>query len=155
MYEVAGKEGRRGWLVTRYDDAKKALHKLLELGNDLPLLAVERPDLGAVAVEQLQAQAGRRVVTPAAVAPGKRGQAAPDRLGIGELVAQLERQLTQQLLGLAYQVLAAGQDRPAPVVPQGQQLTLLVRAAISARALERLGQQRVRHDRACSDSGRG
>ena len=42
-------------------------------------------------------------------------------------------------LGLADQVLAAGEDRPAPVVPQRQQLGLLVRALLLAGALERLG----------------
>jgi hypothetical protein len=41
-------------------------------------------------------------------------------------------------------VLAAGQDRPAPVIPQRQQLMLLVRALLLASALERLGQQRMR-----------
>ena len=48
------------------------------------------------------------------------------------------------MLGLADQVLAAGQDRPAPVVPQRQQLVLLIGAAVATRALERFGQQRVR-----------
>jgi hypothetical protein len=41
-------------------------------------------------------------------------------------------------------MLAAGQDRTAAVVPQREQLVLLVRAAVGSRALERLGQQRMR-----------
>src|SRR5204862_4002897 len=86
----------------------------------------------------------RRVVASAAVAPCERREPWLDRLGVGQLLAQLKRQLAEQILGLADQVLAAGEDRPAPVVPQGQQLMLLVRALLLARALERLGQQRVR-----------
>jgi hypothetical protein len=52
--------------------------------------------------------------------------------------------VTAQGIGLTDQVLAAGQDRPPPVVPQRQQLMLLIRAAVSVRALERPGQQRMR-----------
>jgi hypothetical protein len=40
-------------------------------------------------------------------------------------------------------VLAGGEERAAPVVPQGKQLVLLVRALIPPGALERLGQQWV------------
>ena len=119
-------------------------HELVELCDDLLLLAVQRGDLRAVAVEHLQAQGGRRVVAPAAVAALERGEPGPHGLGGGQLLAQLQRQLTQQMLGLVDQVLAAGQDRPAPVVPQRQQLVLLIRAAVATRTLERLGQQRVR-----------
>jgi hypothetical protein len=45
------------------------------------------------------------------------------------------------VLGLAYQVLAAGEDRAAPVIPQGEQLVLLIRALVLPGALKRLGQQ--------------
>jgi hypothetical protein len=48
------------------------------------------------------------------------------------------------MLGLIEQVLAAGQDRAAPVMPQRKQLVVLVGALVGAGALERLGQQRVR-----------
>ena len=41
-------------------------------------------------------------------------------------------------------MLAAGQDRATPVVPQRQQLVQLVGALVGSGALERLGQQRVR-----------
>jgi len=73
----------------------------------VPLLAVERLDLGALAVKQQQPQPGRRVIATPAVAARERRQARADRLGLGQLLAQLERQLAQQLLGLTDQVLAS------------------------------------------------
>ena len=56
----------------------------------------------------------------------------------------LERQLTQQVLGLAHEMLAAGEDRAASVMPQRQQLMQLIRPLVGSGALERRVQQRVR-----------
>ena len=76
----------------------------------LALLAIERFDLRTVVVEQPQAQAGRRVIAAPAVAARERRQTRPDRIGVGQVFAQLVRQLAQQIFGLADQVLAAGED---------------------------------------------
>ena len=69
----------------------------------------------------------------------ERGEPGADRLGAGQLLAQLQREFTQQVLGLADQVLAGCHDRAPAVVPQGQQLVLLIGAVVLAGALERLG----------------
>jgi hypothetical protein len=62
-------------------------HEPLQLGDDLTLFAVERLDLRAIAVEQLQTQPGRRVIAAAAVATRERRQARADRFGVGQLLA--------------------------------------------------------------------
>ena len=114
-------------------------HERLEVSDDLLLLAIERVDLLVVAVEQLQAQPRRRVVAPAAVAPCERREPWLDRLGVGQLLAQLQRQLAEQVLGLVDEVLAAGEDRAPPVMPQRQQLVQLIGPLVLPCALERRG----------------
>ena len=98
--------------------------------GDVALGGVEARDLRAVAVEHPQPQRGRRVPAAAAVATLQRGQPRADRLGVGQLVAQLQRQLGEQGLGLVEQVLAALEQRPALPVPEPQQLVLLVGAGL-------------------------
>jgi len=76
------------------------------------------------------------------------------RLAVGELLAQLKRQLAEQELGLVEQVPAALEDRAARLVPQHQQLGLLVGARrVAGGALECPGQQRVRERLACDPLG--
>ena len=120
------------------------LHEHAQLTAHRLLLGVELRDPRPVAVEQPQPQRRRSVKAPAAIAASERRQPRPDRLAVGQLLAQLQRQPAQHRLGLVEQVLAAGEDRPALVVPQRQQLAQLVRAAVLPGALERPGQQRVR-----------
>jgi hypothetical protein len=74
----------------------------------------------------------------------ERRQPRPDGLGVGQLPAQLKRQLAQHALGLVNQMLAARQDRAALAVPQRQQLVQFIGPAVLPGALERPGQQRVR-----------
>ena len=119
-------------------------HALGEVSDDLLLLAIERLDLLVVAVEQLQAQPRRGVVAPAAVATLQGSQSRAHRLRIGQLLAKLQRQLTQQLLGLTDQMLAACEDRAPAVVPQAEQLVALVGPLVLSCAFERAWQQRVR-----------
>jgi len=54
--------------------------------DHLLLLEVQRLDLGAVAVEQFQAQLGRRVVAPPPVATCQRREPWLDRLGVRQLL---------------------------------------------------------------------
>jgi hypothetical protein len=86
-------------------------------------------------VEQPQPQRGHGIVR-VVVAAGEGAQARAHGLAGGELLAQLERELGEQVLGLVEQVSAAGQDRAARAVPERQQLGRLVRAAAGG-ALER------------------
>ena len=71
-------------------------------------------------------------------------QSRADRLGIGQLLAELQRHLAQKLLGLINQVLAAREDRPPAVMPQAEQLVQLIGPLVLSCALERARQQRVR-----------
>ena len=87
------------------------------MSDDLLLLVIERVDLLVVAIEQLQAQPRRRVVAPAAIATLQGSQSWAHRLGIGQLLAELQRQLAQKLLGLINQVLTAREDRAPAVMP--------------------------------------
>ena len=80
---------------------------LLQRGGDLLLLAIPRLDLRPVAVQELQAQPRGWVVAPAAVAALQRGEPGPHPFAVGQLLAQLQRQLAQQVLGLVDQMLAA------------------------------------------------
>jgi hypothetical protein len=57
------------------------------------------------------------------------------RLAVGKLLAQLEWQLAQQALGFVDEVPTAGQDRPAPAVPERQQLVQLIRPLVLSGAL--------------------
>ena len=79
-------------------------------------------NLLAVAVEQLQTQPRGSVIAPATVATLQGSQSRAHRLGIGQLLAKLQRQLAQELLGLVDQVLAAREDRASAVMPQAEQL---------------------------------
>ncbi|MBV9168185.1 MAG: hypothetical protein JO342_18760 [Solirubrobacterales bacterium] len=79
-------------------------------------------NLLAVAVEQLQTQPRGSVIAPATVATLQGSQSRAHRLGIRQLLAKLQRQLAQELLGLVDQVLAAREDRASAVMPQAEQL---------------------------------
>ena len=98
-----------------------------------------------VAIEQLQPQLGWREGLSDADGCGARaplGAGGPPWCRAAALTAQAVARRAD--IGLADQVLAACQDRPAPVVPQREEATPLVRALLLAGAFERLGQQRVR-----------
>src|SRR5205814_9635135 len=93
---------RPGAQATELAPRRAALvNERVQGSDDLLLLAIERLDLLVIAVEQLQAQPRRRLIAPAAVATLQRRQPGAHRLAVGQLLAQLERQLTQQVLGLA------------------------------------------------------
>jgi hypothetical protein len=74
----------------------------------------------------------------------KGGQPRPHGLAVGQPLAQLQRQLGEQELGLVEQVLAALEQRLALVVPQAQQLALLIGNRLRPGGLERARQQRMR-----------
>jgi hypothetical protein len=63
-------------------------HEYLELRDNLLLLQVQRLDLRAIVIEQLEAQPGRRVVAPEEVASRERREPWLDRFRIGPLLAQ-------------------------------------------------------------------
>jgi hypothetical protein len=62
------------WAAELCERRAARARELAQLRDDLLLLAIKRPDLRPVAVEQCQAQAGRRVMAPPAVTAPQRGE---------------------------------------------------------------------------------